>query len=324
MGRRWSAVLGAAGLCIAALGPTTGLADWKPNGPIKIYVGFGPGSSTDILTRVLADRLAQRLGQPVVVENRVGATGTIASDAVARSRPDGTTLIMLTGAHATTAAVQGKLPYKPIDDFSMVSLLSSYGLVVSVRKESPIASIDDLIAQAKANPGKITFASGGYGSGGHMIGEMMNADFGIEMLHVPMRAGVAQATEVLSGRIDLMIEPMAGTIPHVRAGTLRPIAVTATKRESGLPDVPTLAERKPGVVFDSFNGIAAAANTPPDVVDTLQREIRLAVENEEVRKRMVQLGVNPIGSKPDEMRAAFAAAIAKLNQVVDARKLERR
>src|SRR5438045_987471 len=213
-----------------------------PDRPIRFYVGFPPGGSTDLVSRYLGQKLSERLKQPVVVEQKTGATGLLANDAVAKAPPDGQTMVLLTGGHPGTAAVMKSLPYHPVKDFGMVSVVIEYPMTISVAPQSPIKSFPDLIARAKAAPGRISYSSAGAGSLHHLLGEWMNIEAGTQMLHVPFKGAAPAFTELLGGRIDVLIETATFAFPMIRQGRLRPLALSSAGRYPLMPDVPTVGE----------------------------------------------------------------------------------
>ena len=294
-----------------------------PDKPIRIVVGFAPGGSSDIVARLTGQQLTPLLGQPVIVENKPGAGGIIGSDFVAKAPPDGLTLLLATAGHPTAAAIMKKLPFDSLNDFAWISTLTTSPFVIATRPDSPIKSLGDLIAQAKASPGKISFGTTGAGASQHMLPEWFSAETGIEMLHVPFKGGTAVVTEVMSGRVDLIFETMTLTLPHVKGGKLRALAVTSREPASFLPDVPAAAQTVPGYVFQSWLGIAAPAKTPGGIVDRLNRDLRRILAEPEVQKRFADLGGRAAPSSPAEMRAQVEAEIARWNQTVDTRRIER-
>ena len=294
-----------------------------PDRPIRFYVGFPPGGSTDLISRLLGQKLSERLKQPVIVEQKVGGTGLIANDAVAKAPPDGHTMVLLTGGHPGTAAVMKKLPYDPVKDFGMVSVVIEYPMVISVAPDSPIKSFPDLIARAKAEPGRISFSSAGPGSLHHLLGEWLNIEAGTSMLHVPFKGAAPAFTELLGGRIDVLIETGTFSFPMIRGGRLRPLALSSAGRYPLMPEVATVGETLSGVEFSSWLGVAVAPGTPRPVVDLLNRELRAILAEEDVKQRFAGFGGVPAASTPDAMRERVEREIARWNRVVESRKIER-
>lgn len=294
-----------------------------PSKPLRFYVGFPPGGSTDIVSRLLAQKLQERLGQPIVVEQKVGATGVIAQDAVAKAAADGHTLVLLTGGHPTTAVMMRKLPYDPVRDFAMVSTITQYPLAIGVNPSSPVQSFADLLARAKAEPGRFTFSSAGIGSAHHLLGEWINIEAGVQLVHVPFKGAAPALTELLGGRLDVMIETMTFAAGQIRAGRIRPLAVSAGARLPQFPDTPTVTESLAGVEFSSWLGLATSPGTPAAVIERLNRETRAVLADAEMRQRLAELGGEPSPSTPAEMRARVEREIARWARVVEARKIER-
>jgi len=259
--------------------------------PIRFYVGFAAGGSTDIISRFLGQRLSERLKQPVVVEQKVGATGLIANDAVSKSAPDGLTMVLLTGGHPGTAAVMKSLPYDPVNGFGMVTVVIEYPMVISVGPDSPIKSFPDLIARAKAKPGAVSFSSAGPGSLHHLLGEWMNIEAGTQMLHVPFKGAAPAFTEVLGGRLDVLIETATFSIPNVKSGRLRALALSSAGRYPLLPEVPTVGETLKGVEFSSWLGLAVSPGTPRPIIERLHNEIARIQEDDALRAKLAVAGM---------------------------------
>jgi tripartite-type tricarboxylate transporter receptor subunit TctC len=274
---------------------------------------------SDIVARLIAQHMSTALGQAFVVENRPGAGGMIAAEAVAKAAPDGYTLGLLPSGHASQAAMLSKLPFHPVDDFAWISTATVYPMFLAVADGSPIRSFEDLIARAKASPGKLSYSSVGIGTAHHLIGEWINAQAGVELTHVPYKGGTQPLTDVLSGQIDLMIETATSALPHLKSGRLRALAVTSTAGKSLLPGVPAASEILPNLQYESWLGIAAPAKTPVDLVATLNREVRRALDKPEVAQRLSELGGGATPSSPDAFRDRVASDIAKFRQIVASR-----
>src|SRR5919204_1819180 len=298
----------------AALGQTF------PTKPLKLVTPFPPGGSADVIARLTAQKLAENLGQPVIVDNRAGAGGLVGNEYASKQPPDGYTLLLITGAYPVQAAMLKSMPFDPLADIAMVSMLTSYPFVVSVRTDSPLRSLSDLIAQAKANPGKLNYPSSGVGTVHHLTGELLNAMAGIEMVHVPFRGGASPLTEVLGGRVDLLLEAMTLSIGQIHTGKLRALAVTSPSPRAAPADVPTVAETVPGYEVNSFIGLGATGRTPQPIIERLNAEVRKALERPQTHQRFVELGGAPGASTPDEMRAFIAREIDKWRHVVSLRK----
>ncbi|RDV04286.1 Bug family tripartite tricarboxylate transporter substrate binding protein [Undibacter mobilis] len=296
--------------------------DW-PDRPIRMIVGFPPGGSPDVVGRIVGEKLSQRLGQPVIVENAVGAAGVTASERVSRSAPDGYTMIMLTGAHSGTAAMRKKLPYDAINAFSMISMVTAYPLVLMVAPDSPIKSFPDLLARAKAAPDTIKYASNAPGSAHHLLGEWINIEAHTTMVPVPYRGAAQALVDLLGGRVDFMVDTATTAIEPIRSGQVRGLAVASPQRFPLLPDVPTVAEVLPGVETMSWLGLAMPAGAPSPIIDRLSKELKAILDEPDMKQRLSQLGGVPSWTTPDQMRDRIAGEIARWNRVIDEKKIER-
>jgi tripartite-type tricarboxylate transporter receptor subunit TctC len=299
------------------------LAQGYPDRPVRIVVGFPPGGSSDTVARVVAQHLSPLLGQPVVVENKPGAGGVIGSDTVAKAAPDGHTLLLATAGHSTAAAMMQKLPFDAVTDFAWITTVTTYPFAIATAADSQIKSLSDLIAKAKAAPGKITYSSAGIGTSHHLLGEWLSSQAGIEMNHIPFKGGTSPLTEVLAGRVDVMIETMTLVLPHLKSGKLRGLAVTSPEPKDYLPDVPPASKTVPGLVFQSWLGIAAPAGTPPAVVESLNKNLRKALAEPEVQKRLAALGGGAAPVTPEQMREQVQAEIERWKKLVDSRGIRR-
>ena len=302
---------------------TAAAAQAYPDRAIRFYVGFPPGGSTDLISRLLGQKLSDRLKQPVIVEQKVGGTGLIANDAVAKAPPDGHTMVLLTGGHPGTAAVMKKLPYDPVKDFGMVSTVIEYPMVISVAPDSRFQSFSQLVAAAKAEPGRISFSSAGPGSLHHLLGEWLSIEAGTTMLHVPFKGAAPAFTELLGGRIDILIETATFSFPQVKGGKLRALALSSAGRYPLMPDVQTVGEVLPGVEFSSWLGVAVAPATPRPVIEVLNRELRTILAEEDIKQRFAGFGGVPAHSTPEAMRSRVEREISRWNKVVESRKIER-
>src|SRR5436190_5694392 len=293
-----------------------------PAKPLKLVTPFPPGGSADVIARLIANQLSAQLGQPMVIDNRPGAGGLVGNEYAAKQPPDGYTLLLITGAYPVQAAMLKSLPFDPLVDVAMVSMLTSYPFVISVRPDSPFRTLAELIAYAKANPGKLNYPSSGIGTVHHLSGELLNAMAGIEMVHVPFRGGASPLTEVFGGRVDLLLEAMTLSIGQLQSGTRRALAVTSRERWKALPEVPTVAETVPGYEVNSFIGLGATGHTPQPIIERANAEVRKALANPETHKRFVEFGGEPGASTPAEMRTYIERKIAKWKGVIAARKIE--
>jgi tripartite-type tricarboxylate transporter receptor subunit TctC len=299
------------------------LAQPFPSKALRLVTPFPPGGSADIIARVTAQSVSEVFGQPVVVENRAGAGGVTGSDHAAKQPPDGYTLLLISGAYPVYPAMLKSMPFDPLKDIAMVSMLTSYPFVISVVPDSPFRTLGDLIARAKANPGKLNYPSAGIGTVHHLSGELFNALAGTDVTHIPYRGGNAPLTETLAGRGDVLFEAMTLSIGQIQAGKLRPLAVTSRERWKALPDTPTARETLPGYEVNSFIGLGVTGGTPAPLVERLNAAVRKGLENADTHKRFVELGGEPRASSPEEMRSFVAAEIEKWKKVVAARKIEK-
>jgi tripartite-type tricarboxylate transporter receptor subunit TctC len=316
-GRTWVLALG----LMASWGAAHAQDAW-PMRPLKLLVGFAPGGSSDMVARLIATPLGERLGQPVVVENRAGAGGNIAADAVAKATPDGYTLVLLPSGHSSNAAMKKNLPFDPVNDFAWVSTVTTYPLTLSVKPNSPITSFRDFIQRVKSEPNRYTYTSVGVGTAMHLFGEWLMAESGGVATHVPFKGGTAPMMELLAGRVDVMIDTMTTTAPLFKENRVRVLATTAPAGQNALPGVPSVADSFPGVVFDSWLGIAGTKGTPPAVVERLNRELRAVLELPAVKQRLTDWGGHPQASTPAEFRNRVDNEIRQLSRIVSERKIE--
>ena len=309
-----------AALSLAAL---SALAQTFPDRPVKIVVGFPPGGSSDTVARVVADKLTASLGQPVIVENRPGAGGVSASEFVARAPKDGYTLLLATAGHSTAAAMRKQLPFDAVRDFTWISTITTYPFVIATAPAAPYDTLGALVAAAKVAPGKITYSSAGIGTSHHLLGEWLNSAAGIDLVHVPFKGGTSPLTEVVSGRVDVMIETMTLTLPQIKGGKLKALAVTSPESVDFLPGVPTAAQTAKEFVCQSWLGLAGPADLPPPVLERLNRDLRTALDMPDVRKRLADLGGAAAPVAPEAMRAQVEREIARWSALVDSRKIAR-
>jgi len=298
----------------------TALAQPYPTRPVKLIVPFPPGGNTDIVGRLLAQKLSDSFGQQVYVENRGGAGGTIGAEAAAKSPNDGYTLFFsTTGTLASAPSMQPGLRYDPIKDFAPISTLANAPVVVIIAAPLPPKTLAELVQLAKSQPGALKFGSAGTGHFVHVAGEMFKVAAGVDLLHVPYK-GVAQAlTDVLGGRIDLMFDAFAQYEPHLQSGKLRALAVANPTRLARLPAVPTTAEAGlPDYLLAAWFGLAAPAGVPREVVDRVNAETRKALSAADLREALAKLGLEPGGSTPQEYAAVIADELGKWRRAVQA------
>jgi tripartite-type tricarboxylate transporter receptor subunit TctC len=311
-----------AALVLTALACSLAVAQEYPSRPIRLLVGFPPGGNVDVVGRIVAAKMSEGLAQQVLPENRTGAGSIIANEFVAKSAADGYTLLIVSGAFVTQAATSKKLPYDPLRDFSFVSTIVTYPLVFSVRSDSRFRSLDEFIAFVKSRPGKVNYPSPGMGTLYHLAGELFVSMAGIDMQHVPFRGGSEPLTEVLSGRMELLIDALTNSYPQIQAGKFRPLAVSSLERSSALPNVPTVADSVPGYEASSFLGLAGPAGMPLAAVERLNGEVRRVLALPDIGQRFSEWGGTPSASSPEDMRRHVTAEIEKWKKVVETRKLE--
>jgi tripartite-type tricarboxylate transporter receptor subunit TctC len=297
--------------------PATVIAQDKwPTRPIRIIIPTAPGGSPDIASRLLGDQIPGRLGQSVVVESMTTGGGIAGLQLVAKSTPDGYTLAMLTGGFATQAAVLKNLQYEPLKDFVFITSVVRYPMVYSVRPDSPIKSFKDMIEQAKANPGKVSYGIVGAGNVYHLLGKWIDNSAGVEMNAVPYRGTAVALQDVLGGRVDVLSDAATSSIPRVLSGQLRALAVSSAEPYPLLPGVPTMAATVPGIKVESWLGLAAPAATPKPIVERLNSEIRRALELPEVKKWAEESGVVPAPSTPEQFRARVESDVRQWTEIV--------
>jgi tripartite-type tricarboxylate transporter receptor subunit TctC len=299
--------------------PLGAFAQAWPTRPIKLVVPFSAGGSTDTVARIMADKLTPRLGQPVVVDNRAGAGGAIGSDFVAKSPADGYTLLVGTSSTLAIAPwVYTKLPYEPSRDFAPVSLLGTADIIIVVNSKVPVRTVPELLKYAKANPGKLTFASGGNGSISHLLGEYFKSMAHVDMLHVPYKGDAQMVTDLLGGQVDLAFGTAVAFLPFVKSGQVRALAVTNPKRSTTMTDLPTVQEAGvPGYEAVQWFGIAVPSGTPREIIDRLNGEIRAILALPEVRARFGELGFDVVGDSPEEFAAFLRTENAKWKKIAE-------
>ena len=292
-------------------------AAWAPERSVRLLVGFAAGGSTDVTARLVAAALGERLGQPVVVENRPGAGGNIAAEAAARAAPDGHTLLMgVSGILAANPALYRNLPFDPVRDFAPVSQIAFIPNLVVVHPEVPAADLAGFSAHAKANPGRVHYGSAGNGTSLHLAGALLAARAGLALVHVPYRGGAPATTDLLSNKIQMLASPLVEAVAHVQAGRLRPLAVTTARRSPLLPDVPTVAETVPGFEVALWNGLLTPAGTPAPAIARLAAETAAALRGEELRRKLAEQGSEPAPSTPEEFARFIRAEIPRWTEIV--------
>ena len=319
------ALAAAAALTLIAVSNAGWAQSAWPSKPVKIVVPFAPGGTTDILARAVAPELSKAFGQPFIVENRAGAGGNLGADVVAKSPGDGYTLLMGTvGTHGINQALYAKMPFDPVKDFAPITLVAGVPNVMVVNadkaRELGINSVADFIRVAKANPGKFNMASSGNGTSIHLAGELFKSMSGTFMLHFPYRGSSPALLDMLAGNMDVMFDNLPSSMPHIKSGKLKALAVTSGQRSAVLPDVPTVEEagKLKGYEASSWFGLLAPAGTPPDVVSRLQQETAKALNVPAIKEKLLAQGAIPSGNTPAEFAKFIDAEIKKWAQVVKA------
>lgn len=289
-----------------------------PTGPVTLVIPFAAGGSTDVVGRIIAERMGQELGQQVVVENRAGAGGSLGAGTVARATPDGYTILMGTVAtHALNPLILAQSPYDPVKDFAPVSLLIVVPNVLAVNPELPVETVQQLIDLAKEKPGELAYASSGNGTPLHLSGELFKAMAGVDIEHVPYQGSGPALTDVIGGQVPIIFDNLPSASGHFKSGTLRPIAVTTAERAKSFPDVPTISETLPGYETYTWNALFAPAGTPPEIVATLNAAALAALADPAVVGRMDEFSARIVGSSPEELAAHVEAEMAKWKPVVE-------
>jgi tripartite-type tricarboxylate transporter receptor subunit TctC len=315
-------LVAAAGVLPALSLPSPSRAQAYPSRPVRVLVPFPPGSTSDILARLVGQSLSERLGQPIVVENRPGAAGNLATEAVARAAPDGYTLLLITLSNAVNASLYEKLNFDFIRDIAPIAYLMRTPGVMEVNPSFPARTAPEFIAYAKANPRGITMASAGNGASSHLAGELFMAMTGIEMVHVPYRGSPPALTDLMGGQVQVMFDNLPTSLPHISAGKLRPLAVTAARRLDVLPDVPPLSDFVAGYEMSLWLGLGAPRGTPAGVIDRLNREVNAALAEPQMQARLAELGGTPMGGSAAEFAVVIAAETEKWAKVVRAANLK--
>lgn len=292
-----------------------------PNKPIKIVVGFSPGGGPDISARVIGQKMTDKWGQPVVVENRPGAGSNIATQVVATSKPDGYTLLSVSNAFAISPAIYSKLPFDTIKDLEGVTLTATGSALVLVSPNLKVNTIAELIALAKKDPGKYSYSSAGIGSGSHFAVEILKAKTGTDYLHVPTKGIPEGITEVLSGRVDFFISPYASAINMVRDGRAKAIAITSLQRGKEFPNLPTVAETVPGYKWEFWYGLIAPMNTPKDILQQIAQEVKRINEFADVKERYANLGLEPISNTPAEFDKMIKSEVSEFTRIAKEAKI---
>jgi tripartite-type tricarboxylate transporter receptor subunit TctC len=294
----------------------TALAQTYPARPVHIIVGFAPGSASDIIARLISQKLSERLGQQFIVENKPGAGGTLGAETAVRAAPDGYTLLLCGSADAINAAVYTNLSYNLIRDIAPVASIADGPLVLVVNPAFPASTVPEFIAYAKANPGTVNFGSAGVGTVAQLAGELFKVMAGVDLVHVPYRGLAPAITDLIGGRVQAIFSTMPPAIAQVRAGKLRALAVTSATRSEALPDLPTIADFLPGYQATLMNGLGAPKDTPAQIVETLNKEINTALADPAIKARLADLGNTPVAMSPAEFGKFIADETEKWAKVI--------
>jgi tripartite-type tricarboxylate transporter receptor subunit TctC len=291
-------------------------AQTYPTRPVRLIVGYPPGGSNDILARLMGQWLSERLGQPFVLENRPGAGSNIGTEAVVRALPDGYTLLLCAPANVINATLYENLNFNFIRDITPVASISRTSQVMEVNPTFPAKTVPEFIAYAKANPGKVNMASSGNGGAPHLAGELFKMMAGVNMLHVPYRGSAAALNDLLGGQVQVMFDGVVSSIGHIRGGSLRPLAVTTMTRSEALPDIPTVGEFVPGYEASAMQGIGAPRNTPPEIVDRLNKAINAGLADSKIKARLADLGATALSGSPTDYAKLISVETEKWGKVV--------
>ena len=313
-----------AALFLASLGafhaPQAAAADPYPSRPIRVVVPFAPGGINDVIARHLSQKLGERLGTTIVVDNRAGVGGTLGSNIVAHALPDGYTLLFSSSSTiAVSPSLYKNLPYDPIKNFSPITQVASVGSVLVVHPALPVKSTKELIAYAKANPGKLNYGSAGAGASQHLATELFKTMAGVDIVHVPYKGGGPALADLVAGQISLMIELTPTALPYIKSGRLRPLAVSTPKRSPVLPELPTISEAAlPGYDLTIWVGLLAPGGTPQDIVQRLSKAVLAVLNDPEMRERLASQGAQPVGDTPEQFSAYVKKELARWAVVVKA------
>ena len=307
--------LAASAIMLACAGGA--LAQGWPNRSIRMVVPYTPGGYTDLMARLVGQKISEALGQPIIFENKPGANAIIGTDVVAKAAPDGYTFGTVIAAHAVNATLNPKLPYDTLKDFTYVSLMSVAPLILIAHPSLPANNVKELVALAKAKPGELNFASSGIGAAAHLTMEMFKSRTGIDMQHIPYKGTAGALQDVIGGRVNLMFDIVGPLMPQVRSGNAKAIVVTAKERFPAASDVPTMAEQGiPDFVSGTWAGIIAPAGTPKEIVDRVSAEAKKALADPALKDKLVEQGIVAVGGNPEEFRAFVAEEIARWAKVI--------
>jgi tripartite-type tricarboxylate transporter receptor subunit TctC len=305
-------------LALAKLGVAFAQAPTFPSKPVTIIVPNAPGGAVDILARLLEKNLSDKWKQPVIVVYKAGAGTVLGTDFVAKAPPDGYTVGMVVTSHVINPSLRTNLPFDTLKDLVGVTMLATSPVVISASPNLPANNLKELVALAKKQPGKLTYASPGSGSSMHLGGELLKTNAGVYMVHIPYRGSAGAYPDVFAGRVDLLIDPLFSSLPHIKTGRMKPIAVFSPTRVAIAPNIPTAVESMPGLTVESVFGAVVASATPRDIVKKLSADLAEAVQSPEIRARMADVGLTPAGTTPEQFDAFIRVEIVKWAKVVKA------
>jgi tripartite-type tricarboxylate transporter receptor subunit TctC len=320
--RRTAICLAVIGLSAAASIGSASALDY-PTRSVRWVVGYPPGGATDIIARLIGQRLSERLGQQFVIENKPGAGNNIATESVINAAPDGYTLLLVNPANYINATLYANLKFNLVRDLAPIAAFNRVPNVMTVNKDVPAKTVAEFIADVKANPGKVNLASSGNGTSVHLSGEMFMAMSGVKMQHVPYRGAAPAITDLLGGQVQLIFDNMPSILQHVRAGSVRALAVTSTTRSPLLPDVPVLADTIPGYEASALFGVGAPKNTPKEVIEKLNKEINAVLAEPAIKARLIELGGEPLIGPPEAFGAMVVAETEKWKKVIEEAKVQK-
>ena len=304
-------------IAITSFGATESRAQSFPSKSVRLIVPFPPGGPADVLGRVYAEKLSAAWSQPVIVENRAGAAGNIGSDMTAKAAPDGYTILLIASSHVINSALYDKLPYDPIKDFTPLSQVAYYSLVLVAHPSVPAQSVSELVALAKAQPGKLALVSAGNGTPTHLTAELFRTAAQIDFLHVPYKGAAPATNDLLAGQGQLMFNNPVSALPHVTAGKLKALAVTGTQRSALAPDIPTVAESGyPGFEAGTWYAFLAPAGLPPEISKKLSRDIVAITKQDDLKARFAKMGIEALGSTPEQLSEVMQADLVKWSAVI--------
>ena len=305
-----------AGIAFGCLAMSAASADTYPSRTVKIISPTAPGGPTDLVARLLADKLSTMWGQQVIVENRAGAGHMIGTDAAAKAAPDGYTFVVVTTPHVTNPAMQSKMNFDPVKDFTPVSLIASLPVVLVVTPALPVTNVKDLIAHAKARPGALRVASAGNATGPHLAAALFQQMAGVEFQHIPYKGGPQATTAVMSGEVELYFDSPASALPQIQAGKLKGLGTTGLKRPAAAGNLPTIAETVPGFSFDVWNGLLAPAGLPPDILAKVNKDVVAVLAMPDVKAKLEALMFEPRGTTPQELGKLIDGELVRWAKII--------